>query len=35
MDVVWLESKEIILIGDFNIDLSKTQQTVDRRILSF
>ena len=23
MDVVWLESKEIILMGDFNIDLSK------------
>ena len=26
MDVVWLESKEIILIGDFNIDLSKTNK---------
>ena len=26
MDVVWLESKEIILMGDFNIDLSKTNK---------
>ena len=26
MDVVWLESKEIIFMGDFNIDLSKTNK---------
>ena len=27
MDVVWLESKEIILMGDFSIDLSKANKT--------
>ena len=26
MDVVWLESKEIILMDDFNIDLSKANK---------
>ena len=26
MEVVWLESKEIILMGDFSIDLSKTNK---------
>ena len=27
MDAVWLESKEIILMGDFNIDLSKANKS--------
>ena len=27
MDSVWLESKEIILMGDFNIDLSKANKS--------